>query len=533
MSDETQWWKAGIIYQIYPRSFQDSNGDGVGDLKGIVRRLDYLQQHGIRALWISPIYPSPMLDFGYDISDYCAIDPLFGTMEDFDRLLREAHARDLKIILDLVPSHTSNQHSWFVQARSSRDHPRRDWYVWHDGRPDGGPPNNWLSMFGGSAWEFDTHTDQYYLHTFLKEQPDLNWRNPEVRAAMFDVMRFWLDKGVDGFRVDVVYALVKDAELHDDPFNPSYRPGDNPYEALRHQYSLERPEIHEVLREMRQVLDAYPGDRLFIGETFHLASLEQFISYYGRNLDECHLPFNFQLIMKPWRADAIRSYIAQYERALPQGAWPNWVLGNHDQHRIATRADSIAQAKVAQMLLLTLRGTPTCYYGDEIGMTDVEIPADCEQDPYGRRVPGQGRDRVRTPMQWDCSVNAGFSTAMPWLPLADDYQAVNVEAASGDNSSILTLFRALISLRQATPALTIGCWSPIDVGHEQVLAYLRQHEDERILVALNFDQASHVLDLREGRECGEVLLSTYLDRAGVESLSALHLRPDEGLVVRL
>jgi alpha-glucosidase len=493
--------------------------------------LDYLQELGVSALWISPIYPSPMLDFGYDISDYCGVDQLFGTLEDMDELIEAAHARGLKLILDFVPSHTSDQHPWFQESRASRDNPRRDWYLWHDGLPSGAPPNNWLSMFGGSGWQFDEHSGQYYLHTFLKEQPDLNWRNPQVRSTMYDVMRFWLDKGVDGFRVDVIYALLKDALLRDDPPNPQFKPGDNPYEALLHVHSLQSPGIHGILREMRGVLAEYAGDRVLIGETFHLSSLEQFTSYYGAQLDECHLPFNFQLIMLEWTPQVIRRFVEAYEAALPPGAWPNWVLGNHDQQRIATRGGGPAQARIAQMLLLTLRGTPTCYYGDEIGMTNVMIPPEREQDPYGLRVPGQGRDPVRTPMQWDNSPYAGFSTVEPWLPLADDARAVNVAGASGNPTSMLALFRRLIALRRASPALSIGSYATLATGQQEVYGYERRHEAERILVVLNFGTASQSLDLRQAAQ-GEVLLSTYLDRDGAEALGTVQLRPFEGLVIR-
>lgn len=533
MNNLRPWWQTAVIYEIYLRSFQDSNGDGIGDFAGIVQRLPYLAWLGVDAIWLSPFYPSPMRDFGYDVSDYCAIDPLFGTLDDFDRLVVAAHAHGLKLILDFVPSHTSDLHAWFAASRARRDSPKRDWYYWREPGRDGGPPNNWLSMFGGSAWECDPCTGQYYLHTFLKEQPDLNWRNSEVRVAMLETMRFWLDRGVDGFRVDVIYALLKDACLRDDPPNPGFRSGDNPYEALLHERSLESPDIHGVLREMRRLLDSYPGERVLIGETFHLSSLEHFVSYYGASLDECHLPFNFQLIMQAWRPQAIRAFVEAYERALPEGACPNWVLGNHDQHRIATRAGGVAQAKVAQMLLLTLRGTPTCYYGDELGMADVPIAPEDERDPYGIRVPGQGRDPARTPMQWERTLNAGFSTTKPWLPLAHGWQALNVAAQQVDASSMLTLFRALIALRRAMPALHIGTYTTVECEPHSVFAYLREHGDERVLVVLQFGAEPCEVDAAMLGACGGVLLSTYLDRTGAIALEQIQLRPNEGLMIRL
>ncbi len=365
------WWQNGIIYQIYPRSYQDSNGDGIGDLQGIIQRLPYLQQLGIKAIWISPIYPSPMADFGYDISDYKGIWPGFGTMADFDNLLRRIHDMDMKLILDLVPNHSSDEHPWFVESRSSRDNPKRDWYIWKDARPDGRPPNNWLSVFGGGAWEWDDHTRQYYYHAFLVKQPDLNWRNPEVEAAMLDVMRFWLDKGVDGFRVDAMWHLIKDQQWRDNPRNPEYNDTMATYNQLLPVYSTDQPELHSIVAKMRQVLDSY-NDRLMIAEIY--LPIHRLVAYYGVNNSEAHLPFNFLLISLPWDARQIAAAIDEYEGALPADAWPNWVIGNHDQPRITSRVGQ-AQAMVAAVLLLTLRGTRTLYYGDEIGMRDVPIPA--------------------------------------------------------------------------------------------------------------------------------------------------------------
>src|SRR4051812_43621968 len=329
-----RWWQRGTIYQVYPRSFMDSNGDGVGDLRGIVSRLDYLRWLGVDAIWISPIYPSPMKDFGYDVADYVDIDPLFGSLADFDHLVSEAHARGLKLILDFVPNHTSDQHAWFRESRRARNSPKRDWYLWHDPGPGGGPPNNWRSCFGGSAWELDEATGQYYYHAFLKEQPDLNWRNPHVVEAMLGVLRFWLDRGVDGFRVDVLWHVIKDEALRDNPPNPDWREGMDPYQALVPLHTTDRPEVHGIVTRMRRLFDEYE-DRVIIGEIY--LPVERLMRYYGADLAGAHLPFNFQLISAPWAAANLASLIQQYERALPSGAWPNWVLGNHDQHRIATR----------------------------------------------------------------------------------------------------------------------------------------------------------------------------------------------------
>jgi alpha-glucosidase len=420
-----RWWQRGAIYQIYPRSFMDADGDGVGDLEGIRSRLDYLAWLGIDAIWISPIYPSPMTDFGYDISDYCAVDPRFGTLATFDALVAEAHRLGIKVLLDYVPNHTSDQHPWFEEARRSRQSPRRDYYLWRDPGPGGQPPNNWLSEFGGPAWQWEPETGQFYYHAYLKTQPDLNWRHPEVRAAMLNVLRFWLERGVDGFRVDTIHHLIKDQQYRATPPNPDYRPGDPPHRALLRLYTTDRPEVHAMIAEMRQVLDGYP-DRVLIGEAY--LPIERLAAYYGTDLSGLHLPFNFQLITARWQSRALSELAKRYEASLPPGAWPNWVLGNHDRSRIASRVGP-RQARVAAMLLLTLRGTPTLYYGDELGMRDVAVPPTQVQDPWERNVPGLGlgRDPERTPMQWSAAPQAGFSSGQPWLPVAADFAAVNVE----------------------------------------------------------------------------------------------------------
>jgi alpha-glucosidase len=542
MREQHEWWQRGTVYQVYPRSFADSNGDGVGDLRGVIARLDYLQWLGIDAVWLSPIYPSPMADFGYDISDYCGVHPLFGTLDDFDALVDECHRRDMKVILDFVPNHTSDQHPWFKESRASRTNPKREWYIWRDAKPGGGPgrpggpPNNWLSVFGGSAWKFDEATGQYYYHAFLEQQPDLNWRNPKVRHAMHEVLRFWLERGVDGFRVDVIWHIGKDPDFKDNPRNPEYQPGMNPHHEVISTYEADHPDVHQIIREMRHVLDAYP-ERMMVGEIY--LPVERLVTYYGDAGGEgrgVHMPFNFQLITMPWNAMTIAQAVEKYEAALPAYGWPNWVLGNHDNHRIASRIGA-AQARVAAMLLLTLRGTPTMYYGDEIAMHDVPIPPDAVQDPFEKRVPGLGlgRDPERTPMQWDASPNAGFSgttNVKPWLPIADDFSAVNVAAQRGEAKSTLSLYRKLIELRRAEPALSVGDYVH-GFADGDVYAYTRVDREgtgRSFFVALNF--GSTPAEVRLERR-GSVALSTHLDRASEAIADRLALRGDEGVIVAL
>lgn len=543
MPEHHQWWQKGVIYQIYPRSFQDSDGNGVGDLAGILSRLDYLQWLGVDAVWLSPVYPSPMADFGYDVSDYCDIHPIFGTLAEFDHLVSELHRRSKKIILDFVPNHTSDQHPWFLESRSSRDNPKRDWYIWLDPAPDGGPPNNWLSNFGGSAWTLDERTGQYYYHAFLPQQPDLNWRNVEVRRAMHDVLRFWLDRGVDGFRVDVIWHIVKDESFRDNPRNPDYRPGQNPHHEFLATHNADQPEVHEIIAEMRHVLDAY-DNRMMVGEVY--LPLERLVTYYGEACGDepekspgsgVHMPFNFQLIRIPWTAHDIARTVREYEAMLPSYGWPNWVLGNHDNSRIASRVGS-DHARLAAMLLLTLRGTPTIYCGDEIGMHDVPIPPDRIQDPFEKNAPGMGlgRDPERTPMQWDSGPNAGFAPegATPWLPIADNASEVNVAAQMHAPDSMLTLHRELIALRRGAPALALGDYAEV-TSDERIFAYQRQFHGRRFLVALNFDAAPAALNLHVHgvRAPGVIALSTNLDRAGERVKGELTLRPIEGVVLEL
>ncbi len=469
-----------------------------------------------------------MADFGYDVADYCDVEPLFGTLAEFDRLLAAAHARGLKVLLDFVPNHTSDKHPWFVESRRGRDSAGRDWYIWRDPAPDGGYPNNWISDFGGPAWTWDETSGQYYLRAFLPQQPDLNWRNPAVRAAMLDVLRFWFDRGVDGFRIDVLWHIVKAEGLPDNPGNPAWAPGLNERDRVLQLHSTDQPEAHAISAEMRRIADGYRAkdgqERVLIGEIF--LPNERLARWYGtREAPQVHLPFNFSLIENSWNAETIGKLVADYEASLPEWGWPNWVLGSHDAPRIAARIGE-AQARVAMMLLLTLRGTPTLYQGDELAIGAVPIPPDKVCDPRELRQPGigLGRDPCRTPMPWDASPNAGFSTAEPWLPLNSDWPTRNVTAQEADPGSMLTLTRALLRLRRAEPALAVGQYVPVEC-RDALLAFERRHGSARLLVALNLGAKPETMP---GAADGERLLSTLPGLAGPGVL-----RGNEGVVVRL
>jgi alpha-glucosidase len=482
MSDRL-WWKHGVVYQIYPRSLMDSNGDGVGDLAGVRARLDHLAWLGIDAIWLSPICPSPMKDFGYDVSDYCDVDPVFGDLAQFDALVADAHARGIRVMLDWVPNHTSDLHAWFRESRASRASAKRDWYVWRDPAPGGGPPNNWAAMFGGPAWELDPQTSQYYLRSFLKEQPDLNWRNPEVERAMHGVLRFWLDRGVDGFRIDVIHRIAKDPALRDNP--PSDRPGPG-WGGQRHVHDENHPDIHGFLARIRGVLDEY-DERAAVGEIG--LEPEQVATYYGKG-DELHLAFNFALLRSRWDARSFGRELAAFDRAVPAEGWPDLVLSNHDVPRHATRYDDPllgeSRARALALLLLTGRGTPFLYYGEELGMRNGVIPPERRQDPLAWTLhPSVSRDGERTPMQWSAEPGAGFTRGEPWLPLAADWATRNVAVQRADRSSILWLYRDLLALRRRTPALERGAWRELPAP-EGVLAWERHFSVSRALVALNF-----------------------------------------------
>ncbi len=522
------WWKSGIVYQVYPWSFQDTTGDGVGDIPGILSRLDHLVALGVDAVWLSPVYVSPMADFGYDIADYCDVDPRFGTLADLDRLIAELHARGMKLIMDFVPNHTSDEHPWFLESASSRDNPKADWYIWHDPAPDGGPPNNWRSMFGGIGWKWCEARGQWYYHAFLDKQPDLNWRNPKVVAAMHDVLRFWLKRGVDGFRVDVIWHLLKDPDFRDNPPNPDWTPDEPEVRHILQIMTCDQPGVIDLVKGFRSVIDEFP-DKVLIGEVY--LTIERMCAYYGDDLDGAHLPFNFHLLMDPWKAEVVGGLIEEYERRLPAGAWPNWVLGNHDNARVASRLGP-AQARVAAVYLLTARGTPTLFQGDEIGLTDGVIPPDKVRDPQEKNepgLPGHDRDIARTPMQWDATPFAGFSTVEPWLPLVPGWETVNVAVETADPASMLTLHKRLIALRRKHAALSIGEVRVL-AAEGDLLAFERRHDDERFVVVMNFGS-----ELIEGSvpaaSGGQIVLSAKGGRDGEIVGKRLTLAGDDALVI--
>src|SRR5262245_36175947 len=526
---DVKWWQKAVIYQVYPRSFQDSNGDGVGDLRGIAERLPYLADLGVDAIWLSPVFTSPMADFGYDINDYCGIDPLFGTMADFDELLEQAHRRNLRVLLDLVPNHTSSRHPWFVESRSSRNNPKRDWYIWRDPRREVGAPNNWLSEFGGSAWAFDETTAQYYYHAFLLSQPDLNWRKLDVRHAIHDVMRFWLAKGVDGFRIDVLWHLIKDNQFRDNPPNPEYREGQPPHWQVLPLYTSDRPEVHDVVAGLRRVADEFV-DRVLLGEIY--LPPKRLVAYYGKDLEGVHLPLNFGLLETDWHARKLAKLVDEYEDALPSGSWPNWVLGNHDRPRIASR-DGAEQARMAAMQLLTLRGTPTIYYGDEIGLTNIDVPPEHVCDPLGKAVPALGRDGARGPMSWDDNVYGGFSAVRPWCYCPEPANRPTVKKQTGEPASLLNLYKRLIAARRAHPSLALGAYHPM-VATGDVLLFRRTYpESSPVLVALNLGDQRAAAMLRDKTLRGRVIVSTFADREEEPIADGIDLRLDEGLVITL
>jgi alpha-glucosidase len=516
-----EWWRRAVVYQVYPRSFQDTNGDGIGDLHGIIDRLDYLNdgtEHslGIDAIWLSPTFPSPMKDFGYDVSDYCGVHPDFGDLATMDRLIAECHARNIKLLLDYVPNHTSDMHPWFIESRSSRTSPRRDWYIWRDAKPDGSLPNNWRAIFGGAAWELDEHTGQYYLHSFLVEQPDLNWRNPEVVAAMHDVLRFWLDRGVDGFRIDVMGMIVKHPELADNPPNPAWKAGDPARNRFLWVNNRNYPDVFPAVKGIRAVFDEY-DDAMAVGEVF--GSAEEISHFYGgHELDGLHLAFNFQFIHEeeplhtPWDAEALRRIVRNAESELPAGAQPCYALANHDRARFISRHNDdglgAERARASVVLLMGLRSTPFVYYGEEIGMEDVDIPEDRLQDPA--RIHTIGRDPERTPMQWNASPGRGFSTAEPWLP----YGPAEINVADQDDvpDSLLSLYRRAIWLRKREESLLSGNYHELEKAPE-IFAFTRQAPGYAgVLVAVNTSTEDARLTLPEG--FSTVILATDREAEG-------------------
>ncbi len=525
------WWKHAVFYEIYPRSFADSNGDGIGDLTGITAKLDYLKNLGVDAIWITPCFPSPQVDFGYDVSDYKNIDPLYGTLADFDKLVREAKKRNIRIILDFVVNHTSDQHPWFLDSRSSRTSAHRDWYIWRDGKGPGEPPNNWLSTFGGSAWKFDPATHQYYYHFFYPQQPDLNWRNPAVEKAMFEVTRWWYRRGVSGFRLDAVDTLFEDPRLTD---NPILRPGSNAFgdPVEENKYNTKQPEVHEVLRGLRKIANEY--NAVLIGETW-TADVAELDKYYGEGSNELQLPMDFLFTMVNKLSPAqFRKQIAEVNAA---SGWPTFVISNHDIARSYDRYGDGAHndeiAKLMAALYLTLRGTPIMYYGEEIGM-ETTPPARREdvKDPIGRRgwPKEKGRDGERTPMQWNESENAGFTTGTPWLPVPESYKTHNVAAESKDPSSILEFYKKLLRLRHTNSALLNGKYVAINENDANVLSYLRMNGSGGVVVALNMSSTAQNVAL-ELKAQGFASVKSLLDSGPVTIKKSSVSLPPFGVLI--
>ncbi|TGL50483.1 alpha-glucosidase [Leptospira kemamanensis] len=537
------WWKEAVIYQIYPRSFLDSNGDGIGDLEGIIQRLDYLagskDSLGIDAIWLSPVYPSPMFDFGYDISDYEEIDPVFGDIQTFKRLLKEAHKRGIRIIMDLVVNHTSHLHPWFIESRSSVNSPKRDWYIWKESKQNG-PPNNWLGAFGGSGWEYDKRTGEYYFHSFLKEQPDLNWRNPEVEDAIFRMMKYWLDMGVDGFRLDVVNLYVKDEFYRN---NVSYfMKGPRPYDKQVHAYDRDRPEMHGILRRMRKLLDSYTEKRMFVGEIMQDFPGNVLLpaTYCGRN-DELHLAFNFMFLFSSWKAERFFQIVKDFESALGEDNWPNYTLSNHDFPRHITRYEkgehTLDRARLAACMMLTLRGTPFLYYGEEIGMKRQKVPFNKIQDPVGKRYwPFHpGRDPERIPMPWDGTETTGFTTGKPWLPLYEDAQTGNVEAQKLDPNSLFYTYQKLLQIRKERKSLRKGKLRIHLSADKQVLYYRRREGKEETYIFLNFSTKPVSVSYPRKWSLNEILFSSKKRDASFEldkelDTGDLRLFPNEAVI---
>jgi alpha-glucosidase len=516
-------WATGAVYQIVVPSYLDTNGDGLGDLRGIISRLDYLKWLGVHAIWLSPIHPSPMLDLGYDVADYRDINPPFGTLADFDELMSEAHRRNLHVLMDFVPNHTSDQHPWFKSSRSSRTDLRRDWYLWRDPAPGGGPPNNWTNQYEQSDWTWDAATGQYYMHSFMPEQPDLNWWNPEVRAAMWDVLRFWLDRGVDGFRIDAMVHLYKDPRLRDNPVADDSSADLWPAWNMLPAFSQDVGGLQDILRELCAVVREYPG-RILIGEN-HLPP-ERLPLYYCAGLSH---PANSQLLELDWDPLKIQRMIAYYEGILSADQWPNWILGSHDNTRIAGHLGP-ERARVAAMLHLTLRGTPIMYYGEELGMHNIDIPPERERDQLALRLPGKGRGRdpQRTPMQWSEAPNAGFTTGESWLPIADDFQQINVETQQADASSMLNLYQRLLAKRAESKALRLGYYTP-DFADGRVLSYVRETKDERLLIALNF--TAEPVEFQPKAGAGRIILSSYAVAPVDQRNGRIALRAYEGQII--
>ena len=577
---KANWWEDAIIYQIYPRSFKDTSENGNGDLKGIIQNLDYLNNGtekslGIDAIWINPFYKSPQIDGGYDIQDYEEIDPMYGTMKDMELLIEEAHKREIRVIIDFVPNHTSDQHEWFLESRSSKNNPKRDWYIWRDPKPDGSLPNNWGSVFGGKAWEWDEKTQQYYFHQFCKEQPDLNLFKKEPREAIYNAMRFWLDKGIDGFRLDAINHIGKHPDWPDQPLKDpkDLLPSETSiYDRQQHFYDNDQDWAHrEIFTKFRKIIEEYGKDKLLISEAyvgigreFKEHSLRELFKYYGNKENpKIHLPFNFSLINIPWNAKVVKYEVDAYDELVRGYGWPNYVFGNHDNPRIGSRVGE-EQKKNAALLLLTLRGTPTIYYGDELGLENVEIPESMMKDPnaitYG---PEKSRDPSRTPMPWNNSFNGGFcpENVRPWLPLNEDLQYRNVQCLDDNPGSILNFYRKLIWMRKKSPALKYGDYISIEIEvsyinksvkegmkcndfqitkdkeDKEAFGFIRKYENEIYIILINFSDKA--LKIKNSKINGKIIVSTLKEIKGhFEPLNDnfmfenVNLKPNEGIIIK-
>lgn len=529
------WSEINAIYQIYPRSFMDANGDGIGDLRGVIDRLDYFKGKkdslGIDAIWFSPIYPSPMVDFGYDVSNYRDIDPTFGTLDDFKELIAKAHERGVAVMLDFVPNHSSDQHPWFIESRSSRDNPKRDYYTWADPKPDGSPPNNWISIFGGSAWEFDKASGQYYMHTFFKEQPDLNWDNPAVRAEMAEILRFWLDLGVDGFRADAVRYMAKDAKLRDDPKNKKWQGKPGAYESLIQLHSRFGKQLFPYLREMTDVISQY-DNRIMIFEDYpdgNFDTKEQYLGFYSID-PKVSMPFNFEGMWTNFDAESFRRFITDFQGMLNQDEHtPVYCFGNHDNPRLVSRIGS-EQARAIAVMQLALPGIPIVYYGDELGMPNGEL----EDHPMKDKVSventiGGRRDLSRTPMQWDASEHGGFTRSEPWLPAVADLEKLNVEKELAEHDSFLSLYRRMLKLRSQHDIFTRGDYETFGEADPNVFVFSRRLNDQHVFIAINFSDKPQTYKLPH---YGRVLCCSHpVDYPDVSDDGEIGLRPYEASII--
>ncbi|UCD01228.1 MAG: alpha-glucosidase [Promethearchaeota archaeon] len=549
-----EWWQKTVVYQVYPLSFKDSTGNGIGDLAGIIEKLDYLKELGVETIWFSPFFESPQQDHGYDVTNYRKIDQVYGSMSDFDKLVKEIHDRNMKIVLDLVLNHTSNKHPWFLESASSKDNPKRDWYIWRDGKKPGGkkPPNNWKSLIGGSAWRYYKNTDQWVYFHFLPFQPDLNYRNSEVKEEMFDIMRFWLDKGVDGFRLDILYMIYEDKMLRNNPFTWNLTLPDNKPASFfqYHKYDVNRPETFEFTIELRKLMEEYEPERLLVGEIF--GPIEYLRKYYGPNNNGLHMVFLFEFTSIPFNAKKYRKIISRIEKALAVPYTPTYVFGNHDRDRYISRLkDDPYKAKILTTMQLTLRGVPYIYYGEEIGMSDVKFSLKTSEDPLGRRFskfpfPQAGkllrfsltRDRCRTPMQWNKEPNAGFSSnpnAKTWLKVSDNYKEINVAKEERDPSSLLNCYKRLLKVRRENIALQEGIFEFIELGklNKKCLAYKRIHDTQEIFIYLNFSNKEILLKTPVQKP--KLVFSTLSNRKALNPNAYdgnIKLLPLEGIIFR-